>query len=153
MMVVDRIAWNGDAATEPSPVTRSALVAAILAAQGTAPVPFGPDTTNPGCGLPGLYLYAVETPDDATPMVTCAVMAPTIEARKHGLDRPDGVAAALRAKAVSMEARSYLHGVLTAHVTDRWLVVQNVALMVRTEADPTGKDRRFLEDLVAALQP
>jgi len=153
MMVVDRLVWRGDAATEPVPVTRQSLTETIVAAQGTVAEPYGPDSQNAGCQLPGLYLYAVMVPDDVTPKVVCAVMAPSKEALSRALDRPEGAAAALRPKAVQMESRSYLHNVLTAHVTIRWLVVENVALLIRTEADPTKRDRAFLEQLAAALSP
>lgn len=153
IMVVDRIVWRGDSATEPAPVTRASLVSAIDTAQGTIAAPFGPTSQNAGCDLPGLYTYALHVPDDVTPKVICAVAAPSIEALRRALDQADGAAAALRPKAVQMESWSKLHNVVTAHVTDRWLVVENVALMVRTQAEPTTKDRRFLDQLVAALQP
>lgn len=153
MMVVERVIWKGDDATAPGPVTEAAVIAALVAAQHTEAAPFAADSVNNDCALPGLFDYALTVPDDVAPRVTCAVLAPSSDALHRAVDQRPGVAPALRSGAVQMEARSYLHGVLTAHVTYRWLVVDNAALMVRTHATPTMADRAFLERLVGLLSP
>ena len=153
MMVVERVVWSGDSATDPAPISGDDVAAALLEAQDTVAAPFGPGSQVNECTLPGLSIYALTVPDDVAPRVTCANLAPSTEAMRRALDQPPGVAATLRPKAVVMEARSWLSGVLTAHVTYRWLVVENVALMVRTHAKPTAGDRAFLEKLVELLSP
>lgn len=151
MMVAERVVWNGDAATQPGPIAGPDLAAAIKDAQGSVATPYVADTQLDQCRMPGLAIYQVDVPDDVAPLVTCANLASSPEVLRRALDQPPGVAATLRPKAVVMEARSGLHGVLTAHVTYRWLVVKNVALMVRTHATPTAEDRALLEELVALL--
>ena len=153
MMVVERVIWNGDDATAPTPVTDAAVIRAILDAQQTQAAPFGPDSVNNDCTLPGLYDYALTVADDIAPRVTCAVLGPTVEALRRAVDQRAGVGPALREDAVQTESRSWRDGVLVAHVTYRWLVVENAALMVRTHATPTKQDRAFLERLVELLSP
>ena len=153
MMVVERVVWSGDSATDPAPISGDAVAAALLEAQDTMAAPFGPGSQISLCRLPGLAVYALTVPDDVAPRVTCANVAPSTEAIRRAVDQAPGVVATLRPKAVVMESRSWLRGDLTAHVTYRWLVVENVALMVRTHAKPTAGDRAFLEQLVDLLSP
>ena len=153
MMVVERVVWSGDSATDPAPISGGDVAAALLEAQDTVAAPFGPGSQISLCTLPGLAVYALAVPDDVAPRVTCANLAPSTEAMRRAVDQRPGVGATLRPKAVVVESRSTLNGVLTAHVTYRWLVVENVALMVRTHATPTARDRAFLEKLVELLSP
>jgi hypothetical protein len=106
-----------------------------------------------GCGtINGGQQLVVTEKKRTTPAVTSIWLYSTVAGRATALPRPEGVAAALRKTATACEARSWVHGVLTEHVTGRSVVVANTAVMVRTQATVTPKDRAFLEKLVAALE-
>jgi hypothetical protein len=153
MMVVERVLWQGDAATDPGPITAADAAAAVGALQDVKLEPEALDMPAGVCDRQGLYPFVAYVPEDVTPGVTCADIGPSTEALRRAIHQAEGVNAALSPEAVLLESRGTLHGVTTSHVKYRWLVIENVAFLVRTQANPTRKDRAFLEKLMESLRP
>lgn len=157
MMVVQRVTWSGDAATVSGPLTpdgvRTALARLGLARE------MGTSCTVPpwaGCGverLPSADAYPFAVADDLATGVIAIDIEPTPEALQRALPQAPGVDAAMKKGAIVTHAGSKLgFGAPWVWRDDRWLVVGNVALLVRTHSPATSGDRTLMERLVAALR-
>jgi hypothetical protein len=156
MMVVQSVLWSGDAATVPRPLTPSAVRDAL--ARVGMPGEMGASCSLPpwaDCGvetLPAADVYPITVADDLAPAVTAVNIEPTDGALRRAVPRAAGVEAALKKGAIVMHAGSRNgYGAPWTYVDYRWLVVSNVALLVRTHSPATAGDRRFMEQLVTAL--
>jgi hypothetical protein len=156
MMVVQGVVWSGDAATAAGPLTPTDVRDAL--ARLGVPGEMGDSCTLPpwtGCGvdaLPAADVYPFSVSDDTNPAVTDVNIEPTVVALQRALPRAAGVDAALTKGAIVMHAGSRNgFGAPWIWVDYRWLVFDNVALLIRTHSPATASDRRFLERLVAAL--
>jgi hypothetical protein len=157
MMVVQNVVWSGDLATAARPLA-PADVRSALSGLGV-PGEMGDSCSLPpwtGCGvetLPGADVYPFIVPDGTEPAVVDVNIEPSVAARQRALPRDAGVDAAMKKGAIVMHAGSRNgYGAPWIWVDYRWLVVQNVALLIRTDSPATANDRRFLERLVAALE-
>ena len=156
MMVVQRVVWSGDSTTAAGPLT-PAEVRDALARLGV-PGQIGDSCSLPpwtGCGvesLPGADIYPIAVGDDVRPAVTDINIEPTVAALRRALPRDAGVEAALEKSAIVLHAGGKNgFGAPWIWVDYRWLVVDNVALLIRTHSPATASDRRFLERVFAAL--
>jgi hypothetical protein len=139
LMVVERTLWTGDDATAPGPLTPVAIADVLTTAQGSRDMrAWGDGSVFMDCGseLPSAQLFSVESGNALTPGVTLVELEPSIDA----MDR------AAPANPIECETQALVDGVKTS--TDhRWLVVANAALLVRTNGEPTGEDRAFIDRL------
>jgi hypothetical protein len=153
MMVVDRIVWEGDAATAAAPLDAPQVARVLSTVQGSrdmAPIGDGP-LYDCGQLLPAAAAYNVVSGLDKLPGVTLVQILPDAEAVGRALPGLSGVDAALLPTAV--ECTVFSQGPeASASATYRWLLVENVALLVRTHVDPSAHDRTFLERLDSLLR-
>jgi hypothetical protein len=156
MMVVQRVTWTGDSATAAGPLTPTDVRDALV--RLGVPDEMGASCSVPpwiGCGIDVLTsadAYPVIVGDDTAPAVTAISIEPSVAALQRALPRAGGVDAALKKGAIVMHAGSKNgFGAPWVYVDYRWLVVGNVALLVRTHSPASDKDRAFMERLVAAL--
>jgi hypothetical protein len=156
MMVVQRVTWSGDSATAAGPLTPTGVRDALV--RIGVPGEMGASCSVPpwiGCGIDALTsadAYPVVVGDDTAPAITAISIEPSVAALQRALPRADGVDAALKKGAIVMHAGSKNgFGAPWVYVDYRWLVVGNVALLIRTHSPATNKDRTFMERLVAAL--
>ena len=143
MMVVERIIWAGDDATVPGPLTAAGIADVVVAAQGSRDMrEWGDGSAFMDCGseLPSAQLFSVDSGNSLTPGVTLVELEPTI----------DAMVRATPADPIACETQALIDGVMTS--TDhRWLVVDNAALLVRTNGEPTGQDLAFIHRLEVVL--
>jgi hypothetical protein len=153
MIVVDDIPWTGDAATAPHPLSVDQVIAAtrsVSAASGLQPSgPIG----YTGCGADvtdglGLCPPPISGAPYPSPIAGAAVL-PSPEALARALPTlTPGVDGALMASAVD-----WTGGGTYGSWDYRWLVVDNVAVLVRTAiVTPSQSDVEFLNRLAAALK-
>jgi hypothetical protein len=156
MMVVQSVIWSGDLATAAGPLTPTDVRDAL--ARLGVPGKMGDSCTLPpwnNCGVESLGsadVYPFMVGDAVDPAVTAISVEPTAAALQRALPGETGVdAALLKAAIVTHVGSKDGFGAPWIWVDLRWLVVDNVALLVRTHSPATAGDRRFLERLVAAL--
>ncbi len=155
LMVVERIVWSGDEATDPRPLSADAVQRVLQEVQGTPDLtPFGPDSTMVGCGgqdLPAARLYLVPVEWDRVPAVILVEVEPSVAARARVLPLEPGPAAALGPAALLCTSFSSTPASSSADEY-RWLALENVVLLVHTHHSPTAADRAFLDRLATALE-
>jgi hypothetical protein len=151
MIVVDDILWTGDASTVPYPLSVDQIIAAAREVSPTSDL-LGPAPNVFGCGAnvaDGLLLCPSLHPGTQyTSPIAGAALLPSSEAVARALPSVmPGVDGALQSSAVWTEGGSF------GSWDYRWLVVDNVAVLVRTSVDgQSDSDRAFLNGLVAALK-
>jgi hypothetical protein len=153
MMVVGRIVWAGDDATAPGPISLAAAARALASVQrGATLVPLGPTTPIRDCGwpLPAARVELVPGTEGAAPRATIVELEPSTAARRRAIPQGDGAAGAFGSSALVCADMAGALG--TSRLTDdRWLAVDNVAVLVRVSAGGTAADRAFVDRLSAAL--
>jgi hypothetical protein len=153
MMVALGTVWTGDDATAPQPLSIDAVELALRGLQASTDiVPVGSDLSFP-CGndLPAAVISYLGVPPRVWPLVTAIEIEPSVEARVRALDLPSGAAGSLTQKALVFTGFSRTPSASWSEEC-RWLVVSNVALLVRTHHRPTAADRAFLDRLGTALE-
>lgn len=154
LMVVRRIVWAGDQATQPRPLSAEAVQTVIQAVQGAADMTlFGPSSAIEDCGsdLSAARLYLVANNESSVPAVTLVELEPSSIARNRALSLATGPEGALKPAAVACTSLNTTP-TSSVGVEYRWLAVQNVALLVRTHDGPTSADGAFLDALAAGLE-
>lgn len=156
MIVVDQILWTGDAATDPYPLDVADVMAATKQASPTSDLQ-APGPSVWGCGASltsGLTMCPpLETGKPYDTPIVGAVVLPSVNAVARAL--PDVVPGL---EGVSAAAAKISTGTLTigneSWTNDyRWLVVDNVAIVVRTTpGGPSDAGKAFLSTLIAALK-
>ena len=155
MMVADEVVWAGDSATDPRGLDAAAVAAALHSVDpGLSMTPIGPTVSPTDCTapFPGAVDYVVSAVPGVVPNVTYVGIAPTAQARVRVVSikaLADGtLSEQARICTESIGGASNLHPGTWAQ---RWLVYDNVALVVSTHAAVTAADRAFLDRLLAAL--
>jgi hypothetical protein len=153
LMVVQRLVWTGDAATDPRPLSAQAVQGALRTVQpGAELVPYGPTSSISDCGegLAAARVYPVSTDSALVPAVTLVEIEPSPTSRALALSLEPGAAASLTPAALDCTVIATTPK--SSQATEyRWLAVENVGLLVRTHDGPTAADRAFLERLEAAV--
>lgn len=153
MMVVQQVVWTGDDATAPRPISLAAATRALAKVQReTTLMPLGPTAPIRDCGwaFPAALVELVQVTDGVAPRATIIELEPSTAARRRAIPQRDGAAAAFRASVLVCASMAGAAG--TSRQTDyRWLVVDNVAVMVRVNAGGSTADRAFVSRLSAAL--
>lgn len=156
MMVVQDITWAGDAATSSGPITaeeaRNVLDSLDVPGEMGASCMVPPWT---GCGIETLTsaeAYPFTVQDDLAPAVVALDIEPSVAALGRALPRAEGVEAALKKGAIVMHAGGKNgFGAPWIWRDYRWLVVGNVAILIRTHSPATAEDREFMKRIFAAL--
>jgi hypothetical protein len=152
MMVVLGIAWAGDDATAPRPLSVDAVELALRSLNVSADiVPRGSELSE-SCGndLAGADVSFLAAPERVWPLVTAIEIEPSVAARQRALVVPTGAPGSLTGSALVSTAFSRTPSGSWSEEC-RWLAISNVALVVRTHHSPTAADRAFLDRLAAAL--
>lgn len=155
-MIVDRILWTGDAATDPQPLTIDAVRSILATLQPTATLEAGVDSGG-GCNQPpSSWFYSVQNPPDTAPAIVSVAIEPSIASRQRAVPQAAGAAAALAPGwspkgPICAESGSGAAG-RTTWVAYRDLAVANVVVSVQTSLTPTAADRSLVERLAAALE-
>ena len=148
MIVVDDIVWSGDVVTDPHPLSVADVMAATTQVSETSGLR-APGPSVWGCGASatdGLIMCPPMTPGASyTSPVAGAVVLPSVDAVSRALPAyTPGVDGALGPSAVLWtEVGSLVY---------RWLIVDNVGVIVRTDGGDAAADRAFLTKLFAALK-
>lgn len=157
MMVVQRVVWDGDTATAPGPLTPPKVREALAHVGGVGQM--GASCTRPpwfGCGLESLTsadMYPFTVADEASVALLDVNIEPTAAALHRAIHVGDGVDAALKKAAVVSHVGSrYGYGKPWIWTDIRWLVVDNVAVLISVHSPATPKDRQFMARIVAALE-
>jgi hypothetical protein len=162
-MVVDAIVWNGDAATAPGPYTIDDVTAAITRQlPDTSFQAIGTPIVDCGTQLPASTLLVAVPPEDESGIsaprdwVSSVSIAPSVAAMNEALD---SVAKAKTPSAGPGTANIWSKPNLVCREqpggpfrTFRYLVLDNIAVIVATSSDPSLEDRVFLTQLANALQ-
>jgi hypothetical protein len=154
-MVVERVLWNGDAATAPHPISEAAVAAALARVQpGAQLAPLVSGSVSSDCGgesMPASLHFIVPVPVRSGAAVTWIAIAPSSDALARAFPVPAGIAGAESAAAVeSTGSAGGPDG--SRRWACRWLRVDNVGVLVRTASARLGSaDVAFLASLVAAL--
>jgi hypothetical protein len=162
-MVVDAVIWSGDAATAPAPYSVDDVTAAITAQiPDTSFLAIGSPVVDCGHQLPAATLLVATPPEDESGItaprdwISSVSVAPSVDALNAALDSV--------AKAKTPSARPGTANVLSkANLvcreqpggpfrTFRYLVLDNIAVIVATSSDPSLQDRVFIEGLANALK-
>jgi hypothetical protein len=162
-MVVDAVIWNGDAATAPAPYTVDDVTAAITNhLPDTSFQAIGTPIVDCGTQLPATTLLVTVPPADESGIsaprdwVSSVSIAPSVAAMNEALDSV--------AKAKTPSARPGTENVLSkANLvcreqpggpfrTFRYLVLDNIAVVIATSSDPSLEERVFITQLANALQ-
>jgi hypothetical protein len=152
MIVVDDIIWTGDAQTAPHPLTVDQVIAATRSASAASDLRASSATGYYGCGArlqDGLTLCPLlVTGSQYASQIAGAVVLPSSAALARALpDVKPGVDGALS------EAVRLTQGGSSGYWDYRWLVVDNVAILVRTtQGTPSQSDIDLLNRLQAALK-
>jgi hypothetical protein len=152
MIVVDDILWTGDAATAPHPLSIDQVIAAASEVSPTSDLRL-PDPIGVTCGVgltDGLVLCPpLVTGVPYTSPIAGAAVLPSPTAVSRALPSVQaGVDGALQPSAVA-----WSEGGSFGSYDYRWLVVDNVVVLVRTSiGGQAASDREFLNQLVAALK-
>ena len=151
MIVVDDIVWSGDAVTDPHPLSVADVMAATTQVSPTSGLRApGPSVFGCGAGATdGLVMCPAMTPGASyTSPVAGAVVLPSPEALARalpaytlGVDGALGPSAVLWTEVGSLGSWVY-----------RWLIIDNVGIIVRTDGGDAAADRAFLTKLFAALK-
>jgi hypothetical protein len=141
MMVVQQVVWAGDAATAPRPISADAVAHALATVQPGATVKPGSDFCADA--LPAAQVETVKANGKGTPRVTAVEVEPSTAARRRAVPQDEGAAAAFRSSALVCTVDGLMGY--------RWLVVANVAVMVRVHLVVTASDRAFVDRLATAL--
>ncbi len=167
MMVAERILWAGDSATDPRGLDAAAVAAALRAVDpslsmtqiGSRAVILGGTTVRlpsypVDCAppFPGAVRYVVSGAEGVTPNVTLVVVAATSEARFRVVPIDARTSDTLGTQGFICKVVN--GGTSNPHpgtYVQRWLVYDNVALVVSTHEAPTAADRAYLDRLLAAL--
>jgi hypothetical protein len=157
MMVVQRVVWEGDAATGPGPLTSANVRAALARVGGVGRM--GASCTRPpwfGCGLETLAsadMYPFTVADQFSLALLDVNIEPTAAALHRAIHVDPGVDGALKKAAVVSHVGSrYGYGKPWIWTDIRWLVVDNVAVLISVHSPATAKDRQFMARIVAALE-
>jgi hypothetical protein len=151
MIVVDDIVWTGDAQTAPHPLTVDQVIAATRSVSAASDLRAS-SATDYSCGArlqDGLTLCPpLVTGSSYASQIAGAVVLPSSAALARALpDVKPGVDGALSAAVLRFES-----GALGSW-DYRWLVVDNVAVLVRTTpGTPSQSDIDLLNRLQAALK-
>lgn len=151
MIVVDDIVWSGDAVTDPHPLSVADVMAATTQVSETSGLR-APGPSVFGCGASateGLIMCPAMTPGASyTSPVAGAVVLPSVDALARALPAyTPGVDGALGPSAVL-----WTEGGSLGSWVYRWLIVDNVGIIVRTDDGDAAADRAFLTKLFAALK-
>jgi hypothetical protein len=152
MIVVDDIIWTGDAQTAPHPLTVDQVIAATRSASAASDLRASSVTGYYGCGAKlqdGLALCPpFVTGSSYASQIAGAVVLPSSVALARALpDVKPGVDGALA------EAVKVTQGGSSGYWDYRWLVVDNVAILVRTaQGMPSQSDIDLLNRLQTALK-
>jgi hypothetical protein len=157
MMVVDRIVWTGDSATDPRGLSPDDVTAALRAVDpGLSMTPLGPDASPTTCApvVRAAASYVVSGGSGDVPTVRYVAVATDREARSRAVRIDEGASGALGPTALICEEIG--GGASNTHPgasVERWLTLDNVALIVSVHVVPTAADRAYLNRLTAALEP
>jgi hypothetical protein len=155
MMVVDRIEWSGDSATDPHGLSADDVAAALRSIDpGRSMTPLGPSVSQTTCAVlvPAAASYVVSGGADDAPAVMYVAVATDRKARSRAVPIDEGTSGALGPKARICEEVS--GGESNPHPrtsVETWLTFDNVALIVSIHVLPTAGDRAYLDRLTAAL--
>ena len=157
MMVVERVLWTGDSATDPRGLDADAVATALRSVDpNLSMMPLGPDSLISGCAMamiPAAAEFVVIGGAVDPPGVTMVQVASTSQGLARAIPEGRGADAALKANGVACTSIS--GGAGQTHpgtVVSRRLAFDNVVLLVATHQNPTAADRAFLDRLAAALQ-
>ncbi len=157
MLVVDDIVWSGDALTAPHPLGVAAVMAATIAADPASRLLDPSEPWSWGCGadlVDGLSMCAPPSTgsEAAVRKVAGAAVMPSSEALTRALpDVQQGVDGAIHQ--VVQVTGSISGPGYAASWDNRWLVVDNVAILLHTTVgSPSPQDVELMTALVAALK-
>jgi hypothetical protein len=157
MMVVESAAWTGDAATDPHPISIEAALAAVERAApstGLRILADGEMRSYAGELTSGRTLqppYRSLDPNSADALVLSTSVLPSVEAMRRALPKATpGVTGALLPSAVD-STWGYSDPTHSWSFKTRWLLVENVAVLVNTTPTPSAAVRALLGRLTDAL--
>jgi hypothetical protein len=153
MMAALAIAWTGDKATAPRPLSIDAVEDALRGIDVATDIVLpGSDLSfECGNGIAAADVYYLAAPPRVYPLVTAIEILPSVAARERALDVPSGASGSLTQAALTFTGFSRTPSASWSEEC-RWLALSNVALLVRTHHGPTKADRAFLDQLAAALE-
>ena len=156
MLVVESVVWSGDSYTDPQPLTVADVIAVTASVQpATSLVIAGPMSPFYEVPLPGAIRLNPSDPANTPPadmQIAGAYLMPSVEAMQRALPAVQpGATGALLASAYRMAAGGSGPG-YSCSLVYRWLVVDNVALSVKTLPEASAADRAWLASLEAALE-
>ena len=156
MMVVERIVWAGDSATDPSRLSPADVAAALRSVDpARSMTPVGPDASPTTCAplVPGAASYVVlRATDETAPVVMYVAVATDRQALVRAVPVAEGTTGALSPKArICATVTGGASNPNSTSTVERWLTFDNVALIVSIHAIPTTADRAYLDRLTAAL--
>ena len=155
MMVVERVLWAGDSATDPRGLDPDGVARALRSIDPSlAMPPVGPDNSASDCGIasPPGNVFTVSVGVVDPPAVTSVVIAPTAQALARTIPQNWGADAAAKTRAiVCTDISGGANRTHPATVTFRRLIFDNVALLVETSKVPSAADRDLLNRLETAL--
>ncbi|MGH2468164.1 MAG: hypothetical protein ACRDGL_10620 [Candidatus Limnocylindrales bacterium] len=155
-MVVDRIVWTGDGATEARPLAIAAMRQIVMVLQPTI-VLADDEGSIGGCDQPPSSVFYVARGAPPTgPSILSVAIEPSAAARQRALSQSSGAAAALASGwrphgPICGESGTGAAG-KTTWVVYRALAVANVVISVQTSITLTAADRSFVERLASALE-
>jgi hypothetical protein len=153
MIVVDKAVWNGDAFTDPLPLTVEAVQSAIHRADPTVALTLlgnGDLRTEPG--LPDAQALTPRSNGPADMQLAGVYLLPSVAAMHLALPavRPGAAGSALP-EAIHWRTNGTDAGGQSFSLVVRWLVVENVALSVFTQPTLSAGDRAYLDKLEVLL--